>query len=92
MSVFFRLPRRDSFGSVESVKAASDVYAPVGGEVVEINEVRSFNGIGVSLTCGMKRGFWFEDDAPADGVQEACCFSIQIYCLMGALFPSTRRR
>lgn len=28
----------DSFGSVESVKAASDVYAPVSGKVVEINE------------------------------------------------------
>lgn len=28
----------DSFGSVESVKAASDVYAHVGGEVVAINE------------------------------------------------------
>lgn len=29
-----------SFGSVESVKAASDVYAPVSGEVVEVNTVR----------------------------------------------------
>ncbi len=28
----------DSFGVVESVKAVSDVYAPVGGEVVEVNE------------------------------------------------------
>lgn len=27
----------DSFGVVESVKAASDVYMPVGGSVVEIN-------------------------------------------------------
>jgi glycine cleavage system H protein len=27
-----------SFGSVESVKAVSDVYAPIPGEVVEINE------------------------------------------------------
>jgi glycine cleavage system H protein len=27
----------DSFGSVESVKAASDVYAPVSGKVVEVN-------------------------------------------------------
>mmetsp|Transcript_23431 Transcript_23431/g.25670 ORF Transcript_23431/g.25670 Transcript_23431/m.25670 type:complete len:151 (+) Transcript_23431:87-539(+) len=27
-----------SFGSVESVKAASDVYAPVSGEVIEVNE------------------------------------------------------
>lgn len=30
--------KNDSFGSVESVKAASDVYAPVSGSVVEINE------------------------------------------------------
>lgn len=28
----------DSFGVVESVKAVSDVYAPVSGEVVEVNE------------------------------------------------------
>ncbi len=28
----------DSFGSIESVKAVSDVYTPVGGEVVEVNE------------------------------------------------------
>jgi glycine cleavage system H protein len=31
----------DAFGSVESVKAASDVYAPVSGTVVEINGVLS---------------------------------------------------
>jgi len=28
---------RESFGSVESVKAASDVYFPVAGEVIEAN-------------------------------------------------------
>ena len=28
----------DSFGSVESVKAASDVYAPITGKVTEIND------------------------------------------------------
>jgi glycine cleavage system H protein len=27
----------ESFGTVESVKAVSDLYAPVGGEVVEVN-------------------------------------------------------
>ena len=26
-----------SFGSIESVKAVSDLFAPVGGEVVEVN-------------------------------------------------------
>jgi glycine cleavage system H protein len=42
--VFVELPRvgatlaqHDTFGSVESVKAVSDIYSPVAGEVVEIN-------------------------------------------------------
>jgi glycine cleavage system H protein len=30
-----------TFGSVESVKAVSDIYAPVSGEVAEINELLS---------------------------------------------------
>lgn len=29
---------KESFGSVESVKAASDVYAPITGKVLEVNE------------------------------------------------------
>lgn len=29
----------ESFGTVESVKAVSDIYAPVSGKVVEINQV-----------------------------------------------------
>ena len=44
--VFVELPEEgatfdvgDAFGTVESVKAVSDLYAPVGGEVVEVNEV-----------------------------------------------------
>jgi glycine cleavage system H protein len=43
--VFVELPETgatlapgDSFGAVESVKAVSDLYAPVGGEVVEVND------------------------------------------------------
>jgi glycine cleavage system H protein len=33
-----RLAAGDEAGVVESVKAASDVYAPVGGEVIAVNE------------------------------------------------------
>lgn len=33
-----RLTKGDSFGVVESVKAASDLYAPVNGEVLAVNE------------------------------------------------------
>src|SRR5919206_5278136 len=32
------LEQGDTFGAVESVKAASDLYAPVGGEVAAVNE------------------------------------------------------
>ena len=32
------LEKGEEFGAVESVKAASDLYAPVSGTVVEINE------------------------------------------------------
>ena len=31
------LTKGKSFGEVESVKAVSDLYAPIGGEVVEVN-------------------------------------------------------
>ncbi|MCL6480211.1 MAG: glycine cleavage system protein GcvH [Firmicutes bacterium] len=33
-----KLEASQSFGSVESVKAASDLYCPVAGEVIEVNE------------------------------------------------------
>jgi glycine cleavage system H protein len=43
--VFVELPKvgaklqsAQSFGTVESVKAVSDIYAPVSGEVTEVNE------------------------------------------------------
>ena len=43
--VFVELPaigdkvsKEDAFGVVESVKAVSDIYAPVSGKVVEIND------------------------------------------------------
>ncbi|REJ67902.1 MAG: glycine cleavage system protein GcvH [Planctomycetota bacterium] len=43
--VFLELPEvgrqvsaGDSFGEIESVKAVSDIYSPVSGEVVEVND------------------------------------------------------
>ena len=48
--VFIELPEQgatleagDSFGTVESVKAVSDLYTPVGVEVVEVNEALDSN-------------------------------------------------
>ncbi|WP_163557621.1 glycine cleavage system protein GcvH [Halomonas sp. NO4] len=32
------LAKGDEFGVIESVKAASDLYAPVAGDIVEVNE------------------------------------------------------
>ncbi|KAI8906289.1 glycine cleavage system protein H, partial [Gorgonomyces haynaldii] len=37
-SVGDHVSQKDAIGVVESVKAASDVYAPISGEIVEINE------------------------------------------------------
>ena len=31
------LPAGDSFGTIESVKAVSELFAPIGGEVTEVN-------------------------------------------------------
>lgn len=46
--VFVELPKKgarikkgDTVGSVESVKAVSDIYSPISGEVVEVNELLS---------------------------------------------------
>ena len=46
--VFLELPRvgmhleaGQAFGAIESVKAASDLYAPAGGTVLEVNEALS---------------------------------------------------
>lgn len=37
-SVGRKLEKRESFGTIESVKAASDLYAPLGGRIVAVNE------------------------------------------------------
>lgn len=42
-SVGDRLEAGDSYGSVESVKAQSDLYTPVAGEIIEVNEALEDN-------------------------------------------------
>ena len=37
LQVGTQVKRNESFGEIESVKAVSDVYSPVCGEVVEVN-------------------------------------------------------
>ena len=62
--VFVELPpigrqvaRNDAIAVVESVKAASDVYAPVGGEVVEVNE--ALNDEPALVNSGAESSGWF---------------------------------
>ena len=47
----------DSFAVVESVKAASDVYAPVSGEVIEANDALS--GAPETVNAEPETGGWF---------------------------------
>lgn len=53
--VFVDLPKAgktikqgDSFGTIESVKAAEDLYAPISGEVTEVNAALSANPAAVN--------------------------------------------
>jgi len=53
--VFIELPDKsdnvftgDSFGEIESVKAVSDLYSPVNGEVIDINEALVTDPTGIS--------------------------------------------
>jgi len=56
--VFVELPKvgrtldlGEPFGVIESVKAVSDLYAPVAGEVVEVNEVLAEQPESVNEDC-----------------------------------------
>jgi glycine cleavage system H protein len=40
-SVGSKVTRGDAFGSIEAVKAVSDMFAPISGEVVEVNDTLS---------------------------------------------------
>eukprot|EP00563_Minutocellus_polymorphus_P020946 CAMPEP_0197734142 /NCGR_PEP_ID=MMETSP1434-20131217/44263_1 /TAXON_ID=265543 /ORGANISM="Minutocellus polymorphus, Strain CCMP3303" /LENGTH=160 /DNA_ID=CAMNT_0043321549 /DNA_START=85 /DNA_END=567 /DNA_ORIENTATION=+ len=64
----------DSFGSVESVKAASDVYAPVSGTITEINEILGDEPGMVNSHA--ETDAWFvkiemEDDSELDDLMDA---------------------
>lgn len=38
-----KLPAHEAFGSVESVKAVSEIFTPVAGEIVEVNDALNDN-------------------------------------------------
>ena len=52
-----KLSKGDPFGVVESVKAVSDIYAPVAGEVIEVNE--ALNADPSLVNAGAQSDGWF---------------------------------
>ncbi|KAM9607579.1 glycine cleavage system H protein, mitochondrial isoform 1-T1 [Trichechus inunguis] len=46
-----KLNKQDEFGALESVKAASELYSPLSGEVTEINEALTENPGLVNKSC-----------------------------------------
>jgi glycine cleavage system H protein len=76
--VFVELPevgetfeREDAFGVVESIKAVSDIYAPVGGTVTETNDVLRDQPELVNeapYDDGWLAAFDPPDDGPLDGL------------------------
>jgi glycine cleavage system H protein len=58
------LSQGDSFGAIESVKAVSDLYAPISGEVTAINEVLNEKPAAVNESCYSEG--WLIELAPSD--------------------------
>ena len=82
--VFVELPepgtefsQGDSFGVVESVKAASDVFVPVSGEIVEINE--ELSDTPERINEEPFKGGWLlkiraRDESELDGLMDASAY------------------
>lgn len=71
----------DSLGVIEAVKAASDIYSPVSGEVVEINEDLEDNPELVNSEC--YKGGWIikikmSDPSELDGLMKADAYKATI--------------
>ena len=86
--VFVELPepgmsyaQGDACAVVESVKAASDIYAPVGGEIVEVNEALE-DDPGLVNTDPYGDGWLFRlepsDASEMDGLMDAEAYSDSI--------------
>ena len=68
----------DSIGAVESVKAASDIYTPVSGEIVEVNEALdaepgtvNADASGEGWICKIK----LSEPAELDGLMDAAAYA-----------------
>ena len=82
--VFVELPevgasfaKGDAFGVVESVKAVSDLFAPVGGEVVEINGALADTPEAVNEGC--YGDGWMIALAPSDPAEVEALLDAEAY-------------
>ena len=69
--------KEEVFGSVESVKAASDVYSPVGGKVVAINEALTDNPALVNedaVSAGWFMKIEIADPSEADSLMDQAAY------------------
>jgi glycine cleavage system H protein len=79
-----RVARNDALAVVESVKAASDVYAPVAGEVVEVNE--ALNDEPALVNSGAESSGWFcrlklADPAELEKLMDAAAYQAYVASL-----------
>jgi len=72
-----RIDRGESFGVVESVKAVSDLFAPMSGEVLETNQTLADNPESVNSDCygdGWILAFALEDESEWEGLLDPSAY------------------
>ena len=76
-----RLQQQEAFGVIESVKTASDLYAPVAGEVVAVNE--ALGDAPELVNAEPYQGGWMvrlrlDDPTAADGLMDAAAYRAEL--------------
>ncbi len=74
--------KEDAFGTVESVKAVSEIYAPVSGEVIEVNDALA-SGSEAALNESPYENGWLvkiklKNPAEADALLDAAAYKTAI--------------
>jgi glycine cleavage system H protein len=75
------LQKGEAFGAIESVKTASDLYAPLGGEVLAVNEDLATQPELVNAepyAAGWMVRLRLDDPTMADGLMDAGAYRAQI--------------
>ncbi|KAB0381973.1 hypothetical protein FD755_003890, partial [Muntiacus reevesi] len=72
-----KLNKQEEFGALESVKAASELYSPLSGEITEINTALAENPGLVNKSC-------YED--------EYYCLNFAIYCVCWCYFYTVKQQ